>query len=92
MMSSEDVKKTNIVLLDVMIDILVGEPDEKDLDKPTLQEILFTCDEHGKVMVKDYNIFLEYKKKILSILNELDTNLKRLGGSKASFLENTINL
>jgi hypothetical protein len=83
MMSSNDIQKGLVVLLDVMLDVIVGEPDETDLDKPTLQELLYLCEDSGKCLAKDYRIFLQYKKKINATLDEMDTWLKRLGGYKA---------
>lgn len=69
-------------MLQSLTDIVVGEPDEIDPDKPTLIEICHSVDENGQITIKEFLQFIEFKKTIEGILAEKEVYLRRLGGWK----------
>jgi hypothetical protein len=72
-----------IAMIEELSAIIIGEPDETDLDNPTLIELCYAVDTEGKILVQDFKVFMDKHKKITGILNEMEVYLRRLGGYKA---------
>jgi hypothetical protein len=73
----EQDKITLIAMLGKLTDVVVGEPNELNLDEPTLPEIVYAVQRSEKVLLKDFEMFMKHKKTACSVLDEMEIVMKR---------------